>query len=261
MMENYRIVLVRPKYSRNVGMVARAMSNYGAQQLILIEPRCEINQDAKEGAAHAQTQIEKAMIYPHWQRFYDWEPEGIRIAFSARDGKRREAFDFASTLKHDAILKTEMLSKPTYLIFGPEDHGLADADLDFVHRVFQIKLPGENPSMNLSHAVMSALTLLHQSTDPTLPLPLSKEEREKFFFPDQTLKRWLETLNIDISLHEKVNSYTVLKKLLLKGLPTTKELQMLETVLQQTIRKLKRDTSPGAYPNNPGDTPPPDKSL
>lgn len=90
MMENLRIVLVRPKYPRNIGMVARAMSNYGAKQLILIEPRCELDEEAREGAAHAQAQLQKAMIYPHWQRFYEWEPEGIRIAFSARDGKRRE---------------------------------------------------------------------------------------------------------------------------------------------------------------------------
>ena len=47
-MENLRIVLVRPKYARNVGMVARAMSNYGLKELILIEPRCEIDQEARE---------------------------------------------------------------------------------------------------------------------------------------------------------------------------------------------------------------------
>lgn len=248
MMENLRIVLVRPKYPRNIGMVARAMSNYGAKQLILIEPRCELDEEAREGAAHAQAQLQKAMIYPHWQRFYEWEPEGIRIAFSARDGKRRETFDFVSTLKNDAELKSEISKKNTYLIFGPEDHGLAETDLDFVHRVFQIKLPGENPSMNLSHAVMSVLTLWHQFAD-TATEPVLKDEREKFFFPDQTLKRWLEALNIDISQHEKVNSYTVLRKLLLKGIPTTKELHMLETVLQQTVRKLKdkkpaRDSEP-----------------
>jgi tRNA/rRNA methyltransferase len=245
MMNSLRIVLVRPKYARNVGMVARAMSNYGIEQLILIEPRCEIDQEAKEGAAHAQPQLEKMMIYPHWQRFYDWEPEGIRIAFSARDGKRREAFDFASSLKLDTELKTELLQKVTYLIFGPEDHGLADSDLDFVHRVFQMKLPGPNSSLNLSHAVLVALNLIYNTLDTTAAVSFEKEEREKFFFPDQTIKRWLETLNVDISQHEKVNAYTVLKKLLLKGLPTTKELHMLETVLQQTIRKLKdkRDSS------------------
>lgn len=239
MMKNLRIVLVRPKYARNVGMVARAMSNFGIEQLILIEPRCEIDQEAREGATHAELQIQKCQIYPHWQRFYDWELEGIRVAFSARDGKRREAFDFSSSLKLDLELRQHIADKPTYLIFGPEDHGLAESDLDFVHRVYQMKMPGENQSMNLSHAVLNALTLLYQSTDAFFAESLAKEEKEKFYFPEQTIKRWLEALSIDISLHERVNSYTVLKRLLLKGFPTTKELQMLETVLQQTIRKLK----------------------
>ena len=242
MMKNLRIVLVRPKYARNVGMVARAMSNFGAEQLILIEPRCELDQEAREGAAHAELQIQKCQIYPHWQRFYDWEQEGIRIAFSARDGKRREAFDFSSSLKLDTELRQQIAEKPTYLIFGPEDHGLAESDLDFVHRVYQMKMPGENQSMNLSHAVLNALTLFYQSSDAALATA-PKEEREKFYFPEQTIKRWLEALSIDISLHERVNSYTVLKRLLLKGFPTAKELQMLETVLQQTIRKLKDRSS------------------
>lgn len=253
-MKNLRVVLVRPKYARNVGMVARAMSNYGLEQLILIEPRCEIDQDAREGAAHAQLQLEKCQIYPHWQRFYDWEHEGIRIAFSARDGKRRDAFDFSSSLKHDLDLKSELFTKNTYLIFGPEDHGLADSDLDFVHRVFQIKLPGENTSLNLSHAVLCALTILQQVTDASVDISPSKAENEKFFFPDQTIKRWLETLNIDISVHEKVNSYTVLRKLILKSFPTTKELHMLETVLQQTIRKLKERSFPSKNSQNSVDS-------
>lgn len=239
MMQNLRVVLVRPKYPRNIGMVARAMSNFDVEKLILIDPRCELNEEAREGAAHAQSQLQNAQIYPHWQRFYDWEPEGIRIAFSARDGKRRDAFDFASSLKHSPEIKEDFLFKNTYLIFGPEDHGLADQDLDFVHRVFQMRLPGKNQSLNLSHAVLNTLSLIHQSTEPTLPPPAKKDDGERFFFPDQTLRRWLEALNIDISLHEKVNSYTVLRRLFLKGFPTTKELRMLETVLQQTIRKLK----------------------
>lgn len=238
MMENLRIVLVRPKYARNVGMVARAMSNYGVKHLILIEPRCSIDESAREGAAHAQEQLDKAVIYPHWQRFYDWEHEGIRIAFSARDGQSRETFDFAANLKNDDALQEELDAKITYLIFGPEDHGLAESDLDFVHRVFQVRLPGPNQSMNLSHAVMTALTLFHTHMSPSTDIA-SAEGKEPFFFPDQTIRRWLETLNMDITHHPRVNAYTVLKKLMLKGFPTVKELKMLETVLQQTIRKLK----------------------
>lgn len=218
-------------------MVARAMSNYGLKHLILIEPQCELTLDANEGAAHAQDILRATTIYPHWQRFYDWEHEGIRIAFSARDGRRRETFDFSQSLAQDHELKESICTKNTYLIFGPEDHGLADTDLDYVHRIFQMKLPGSNQSLNLSHAVLNVLCSLHLQTEPakTVVEPV----KESFFFPDQTLKKWLETLNVDIDTHERVNAYKILKRLMLKGLPNPKELRVLEMTLQQTIRKLK----------------------
>ncbi len=236
-MESIRIVLVRPKYPRNIGMVARAMSNYGLKHLIIIEPQCELDMEANEGAAHAQTVLSSATIYPHWQRFYDWEHEGIRIAFSARDGRKRETSDFMEALTSDTELQESMMTKNIYLIFGPEDHGLAETDLDYVHRIFRMHLPGENQSLNLSHAVINALCLLNAQMQ--VRHTNVEEPKEKFFFPEETLRKWLEALNVDIETHERVNAYTVIKRLMLKGIPNPKELRMLETVLQQTIRKLK----------------------
>lgn len=240
-MEHLRVVLVRPKYARNVGMVARAMANYGLKHLILIEPQCSIDDEAREGAANAQEVLKNAIIYPHWQRFYDWEHEGIRIAFSARDGKHRESFDFAASLADDELFVGELRSKAAYFIFGPEDHGLATDDLDFVHRVCQIALPGTNTSLNLSHAVLTALTLVYPYLRAAKEVP---SEKESFFFPDQTLKKWLETLHIDLEEHQRINAYTVLRKLVLKSFPTHKELRVLETVLQQSIRKLTGKSKP-----------------
>jgi tRNA/rRNA methyltransferase len=237
-MEQIRVVLVRPKYSRNVGMVARAMANYGLKHLILIEPQCEMNMEAHEGAAGGQGPLQKIQIYPHWQRFYDWEQEGIRIAFSARDGKKRETFDFSELLVANDEFKTEMSTKTTYLIFGPEDHGLSDSDLDFVHRVVHLPLPGDVKSMNLSHAVLTALTLIYNSLKLQATVE-SEEPKEKIFFPEQTLKKWMEALHMDVTTHHRVNAYSVLKKLILKSFPTPKELKMFETVVQQTLRKLK----------------------
>lgn len=236
-MQQIRIVLVRPKYPRNIGMVARAMSNYGLKNLIVIDPQCELNIEANEGAAHAQEILKSAVIYPHWQRFYDWENEGIRIAFSARDGRNRETSDFSETITSDRDLQEAMMTKTIYLIFGPEDHGLAEADLDYVHRIFRMNLPGENQSLNLSHAVINSLCLLHSQMQ--VRHTNVENANENFFFPEETLRKWLETLNIDIETHQRVNAYTVMKRLLLKGIPNPKELRILETVLQQTIRKLK----------------------
>lgn len=241
-MDKIRIVLVRPKYSRNVGMVARAMANYGLKHLIIIDPQCTLDMEAHEGAAGGQGPLQKAIVYPHWQRFYDWEHEGIRIAFSARDGKKRETFDFAQSLSTDTEFVQEIQSKVTYFIFGPEDHGLSEADMDFVHRIVHIALPGDVKSLNLSHAVITALTLTH-NTYEKMQAEETEEQKEKFFFPEQTLKKWMEALHMDTTTHHRVNAYSVLKKLMLKSFPTPKELKMFETVVQQTIRRIKEAKS------------------
>lgn len=240
-MEKLRIVLVRPKYSRNVGMVARAMANYGLKHLIVIDPQCQIDQEAHEGAAGGQGPLQNIIVYPHWQRFYDWEHEGIRIAFSARHGENRTTFDFAQSLKQDTVFIDEIQNKMTYLIFGPEDHGLSESDLDFVHRIMHLELPGEVKSMNLSHAVLTALTLVHNSAKMQ-PASIDPND-EPFFFPEQTLRKWLEALHFDLTTHPRVNAYSVLKRLMLKSFPTTKELKIFESVVQQTIRKLKEGKS------------------
>lgn len=232
-----KIVLVRPKYPRNIGMVARAIANYGDYNLILINPQCELDVEAHEGAARGQEPLENVEIYDTWEKFYDREPEGLRIAFTRRTGKRRESEEFSETLKNEPDLISANNKRWVYLIFGPEDHGLADEDLDFVHRILHFEMPGKVKSLNLSHAVLTALTLLH-----THKVSLQAKEdliEEPFYFPEKTLKKWLETLNFDLTTHRRVNAYTVLRNMLLKSVPNTKELHILEAALQQTIRKLK----------------------
>lgn len=236
-----KVVLVRPIYPRNIGMCARAIANFGNYSLILIDPQCELNIEAREGAARAQEPLQNATIYETWDQFYEREPEGLRVAFSRRNGRNRVSYDFSQTLEQEEnfIAPDEDASDPTwtYLIFGPEDHGLAESDLDYVHRIMHFNMPGKVKSLNLSHAVLNALSLVNEHRGD---IDMEQElYEEPFFFPDQTLRRWLETLNIDITTRHRVNAYTVLKKLLLNGVPSPKELRILEIVMQQTIRKLK----------------------
>jgi len=127
-----------------------------------------------------------------------------------------------------------------YLIFGPEDWGLSNEDLEQAH--FNVNIPtfGENSSLNLAQAVLLALyTLrLHWGGERTL-LDGQQAPRDANFkvFPDESLRQWLTAMNFDLS--KEVNAYSVLKRMMLHNVPTEKELGMLETVLQQSIRKLR----------------------
>src|SRR5512139_2792803 len=58
---SFRVILVEPLYSGNVGSVARVMKNFGFPDLVLISP-CELDMKARVMAVHAFDIIEKARI-------------------------------------------------------------------------------------------------------------------------------------------------------------------------------------------------------
>lgn len=224
------VVLVRPIYSRNIGMVARTMENYAADRLILIDPKTELNLEAQQGAARAQRPLNEVTIYKSFAEFYQKEDDGFRIAFSCRSGKSRKVEPYSD------FLKEKNIPYPLYLIFGPEDMGLSDDDLQLTNAICEFDIPGKNKSMNLSHAVNTALTLLNETK---LNKKNVKNKIKPSDYPLDSLKEFIKALNIDVNTHNKVNIYKVLQKLILRSYPNDKEWRMLEIVFRQSVRKLK----------------------
>jgi tRNA/rRNA methyltransferase len=68
--------------------------------------------------------------------------------------------------------------------------------------------------------------------------PKDKQKKPSEIFPDQSLKLWLQEMGFKLD-KKKMNVFTVLRRMLLQNAPSTKEFQILEIVLQQSIRKLK----------------------
>lgn len=243
-----RVVLVRPIYESNVGATARSMSNMGADKLILINPACELGLKAHQSAASGQKPLENHVQYKNWDEFYQNESEGIRISFTARDGRGRQVQDFATTLnwirdEHPLMRKESGDAIPIYLIFGPEDWGLSTEDLELTHYACSIPTFGDNTSLNLAQAALLALYTLRTTWGGQRARLMGQQSPKKNsardVFPEETLHLWLTEMGFDIDDNKKINSYTVLKRLLLQNIPTKKELGILEIVLQQSIRKLK----------------------
>jgi tRNA/rRNA methyltransferase len=247
------VVLVKTLYETNIGASSRAIANMGAQSLILIGRQCQITFQAQQAAASGQNAFQNRHEYETWDEFFKNEPEGIRLAFSARDGEGRTLWDIARTLdwiknEEPRMKETEnsasvVMPVPVYLIFGPEDAGLTAEDIELAH--FNVKIPtfGDNASLNLAQAVLLALyTLrLHWGGEKT-KLDGQQPEREpeqarSTVFPERSLHTWLSEMGFD--LEKPMNVYSVLRRMLLHNVPTKKELTILETVLQQSIRKLR----------------------
>ncbi len=243
-----RIVLVRSIYERNVGATSRAMANMGFSKLILIEPKCDFTIEANKAAANGQAPLTEKIIYSSWAEFYEKEPRGIQIATTARDGKGRQVEDLETTLKiirdtNPSFQKEAADAFVFHILFGPEDWGLSGDDIQYANHCCSIPTYGDNTSLNLAQATLLAMFIFRSvyggSRSKLEGQQQARSKQKKpIIFPDETLKSWLQEMNIDLS-KRKTNIFTVLRRMLLQNAPSEKEFRMLEIVLQQSIRKMR----------------------
>lgn len=150
-MENMRIVLVRPQGMMNIGSVARAMKNVGLTELALVEPAgSPTHPDALVMAVRAHDILRDALIC---SRLADaiadctWVIGTTRRRGKGRGGvidPRQMASEIADIAQQNKVA----------LVFGPEDRGLTNRDLDLCQRLVTIPTNDEYGSLNLAQAVM-----------------------------------------------------------------------------------------------------------
>lgn len=237
---NIHVVLVRSESAGNIGASARAMANMGGARLILLDCRCTLDSKAKQMAAGAQDVLAGAVHYAGWEEFYRAEGDGVRIALTRRAGQQRKVFPLAETLRGHAAGAQNL-----YLIFGPESDGLDAADMAFVNFSCHLPVYGEFASLNLAQAVMLSLFMVRQEFPPAaLPAQLRGENAEAvkpLYFPDQLIREWLTAMGFDINARRS-SAYLTLRRLFLQNQPSLHEVQVLEAILQQNVRKLKENS-------------------
>lgn len=217
------------------------MANMGLDRLALIGPACDhLSEEGKQGAVHAQAILQNAVLYPSQSEFLKAEGAGLRIALSGRDGNLHNPENLDTVLvriAHDQDHIAHDASLPIHLIFGPEDDGLSNEDMALAHHVCRLPTFGEITSLNLSHAVLLAAYIARTAfTSTTLE---SEPNRSAAYYPEESIKRWLEALGFDLSA-PRVSIEKTLNRIFLSRAASESELRILDSVLHQTIRKLKK---------------------
>jgi tRNA/rRNA methyltransferase len=143
---NIRIILVEPAGALNIGSVARVMKNMGLQQLVLVNPHCHpMADEAQRMAVHAVDVLENARIVSSL-------PEAL-------EGCQRAIATTARSRSLETVLETPkqglpwLLDQPSALIFGPENRGLSNEELNFAQRFIRIPSSSAYPVLNLAQAV------------------------------------------------------------------------------------------------------------
>jgi tRNA/rRNA methyltransferase len=246
-LDHIRIILVEPAGPLNVGAIARIMKNMGLRQLVLVNPRCDpLEAEARQMAVHAADVLGAA-------RQVRTLPEalvGCRRAI-ATTGRDRTTLDI--TLEHPRVVLPWLLENSDFqsgsaLIFGREDRGLTNAELNLAQRFVRIPASDLYPSLNLAQAVAICCYELHTAISilPS-PLPIAKFEIQTSNFepsrstpaPLNALEGYyqdLEALLLKIGYlypHTAASRMEKFRRLFNRAYPSELEVAMLRGILSQ----------------------------
>ena len=166
---NISIILVEPQLGENIGTTARAMLNFGFENLILVNPRDDWpNEYAIKAAAGAIKVIEKARVFINLE---DALSE-FNFAFSTtiRPRDMVKPVNGLEKMAEKSYEKLEMKQKIAF-IFGREKSGLTNHQISLTDEIIEIPTNKDFSSLNLAQAVILVVSELNR-----LRVSYSKEE-------------------------------------------------------------------------------------
>lgn len=147
MLSNFKVVLVETSHPGNIGAVARAMKNMGMDQLRLVTPKFFPHADATARASGADDVLRTAQVYASLpEAIVDCQ---IVLGASARD----RTISWPSVTARECAEKWVAAPENIALVFGRENSGLKNHELDLCHYLLRIPCNPVYSSLNLAAAV------------------------------------------------------------------------------------------------------------
>jgi len=154
------VVLVRPRNPLNIGAAARAMSNFGAHRLRLVNPYAEGFREARSavGAADLLEQAEEFKSVAE-------AVADCALVVGTTAVRHRVLQQPVRRLDEPAgsVIRQQLLTERVALLFGSEKIGLTNKDFSHCHWLLNIPTKEKNISMNLGQAVAVCLYELARS--------------------------------------------------------------------------------------------------
>lgn len=147
------VILVRPSEEGNVGSAARAMANMGLDDLILVEPACEIGAVAEALATRLGTPI-LGRVRRAESLVAALGPFRRAVGTTSTRGSRIFSVEPITPRELPAVLAGDPPGTPTALVFGPERSGLEREELARLSPIVTVPCASENPTLNLAQAVL-----------------------------------------------------------------------------------------------------------
>jgi TrmH family RNA methyltransferase len=169
-LDRLRVVLIASRNPLNIGAAARAMSNFGALHLRVVQPY-----DVAFREARSAVDAEPVLTAAEEHATVADAVADCGLVIGTTDGSRRTPRESLQRLEAGAATLRQHLRSGAQaaLLFGSEKVGLSNQDLSHCDFLVRIPTRTEHPSMNLGQAVAIVLYEFVRASDagPTPDLP------------------------------------------------------------------------------------------
>ena len=148
-LDRIKIVLVEPSHPGNIGGAARAMKTMGLNQLVLVNPGRYPDPQADWRAAGAMDVLDSAVVVDDLATAL----AGCRFVLGTSTRMRSIPWPVISAKEIGAVLAEQPEDAEIAILFGREDSGLSNEELQSCHAHMQIPSSEVYGSLNLAMAV------------------------------------------------------------------------------------------------------------
>lgn len=232
--ERITVILVEPLYEGNVGAVARSMKNAGLTDLVLVNFH-EYGDEAIARSMSGRTILESA-------RMFDSLKEAIK-GYSIVAGTSSTVTTNFKKFRRIPISPEEFWNKTINedskiaLVFGRENDGLRNHELELCNYFLNIPANPEYPVYNLSHAVGIILYEMIRHIDG-----LTLESPDKVALPEdlETLIKRIELLLSKASYpaYKELNTLVMLRRLIARTSLTETEFYKIMGIIRHILRAI-----------------------
>jgi TrmH family RNA methyltransferase len=228
-----RVVLVAPKQEGNVGAIARAMKNFDAEDLVLVNP-CAIGDEARRRAMHGIAILERARV----ERDVTAALRGVDLVVgtSGVNTESEKRFVRIALPPREVAERAKEMDGRLAILFGREDFGLLDEELALCDILATIPASKEYGILNVSHAAAILLyEIFGASSPPRRVREASGLEKEKLHGSFAALLDVTEYPS-----HKRARTKIMFRRMLGRAVPSKWEFHALMGVLQRATKRIQR---------------------
>lgn len=240
--DRFVVVLVGTQDLVNIAGSVRAMLNMGLARLRLVQPE-EYDTYRIAGIAHGSEPLIERI------EFFDTLDDAVRDALlvvgtTARRRTAAYVWDYPREAAPMLLAQPATAERPIALVFGREDAGLRNEELDRCDRLLVVPTNPRHPSLNLAQAVLLVLHELWVAGAEQRPLPTPKRKAvqassEQLHLLFEDLRTALERIEFFKGRNEEAVLRT-LRAFIRRGVPSDREAKLLRAISIEIRKFLER---------------------